>query len=295
MSKWLKGKMKHSLQVENPALRKLLQQKQAKTKSNEEFLNEHIEVIEKRDVSSKTWIIILVVLFLVVFIYENLDHIRKPAQPSSVVSEEVPGAQTSISRKTPAPVATRFYQAISRGDLNQVRQHLNELAPGEINTAIGGMTPVMKAASVGNPELVELLITHGADPNKRGSHQRTALQYAAEKNRLAAAKILLKHGADIDGTDNTQLSPLTMAADRGYHDFAMFLIDKGADVNVQHTQGWTALIDAARNGDLVLVRRLVEAGADLQLRDKHGRNALDYARNNNHQAVEAYLLEQYEK
>jgi ankyrin repeat protein len=295
MSDWLKDKRIHSLKFRNPALRKILQKKQAETKSSEEFLHEHIAVVEKRDASSKTWIVVLVVLFLIVFIYENLDHIRKPAQPSSVLSEQVPEMQPSISKKTPAPLAMRFYQAVSRGDINQVRQYLNELKPGEINTVIGGMTPVMKAASTGNPELVELLINHGADPDKRGSHQRTALQYAAEKNRLDAAKVLLKHGADINGTDNTRLSPLTMAADRGYHDFAMFLIDKGADVNIQHTQGWTALIDAVRNGDLVLVRRLVEAGADLQLRDQHGRNALDYARNNNHQAVEAYLLEQYEK
>jgi ankyrin repeat protein len=290
-----KDKMKLSLKFRNPALRKLIQEKQSSTKSSEEFLNENITVVEKSSASSKTWIVVLVALFLIVFIYENLDHLRKPAQPSYIVSEPDPEAQPSVIRKNTAPLATRFYQAVSRSDINQVQQYLNELAPGEINTVIGGMTPVMKAASVGKPELVELLIKHGADPNKRGSHQRTALQYAAEKNRLAVAKVLLKHGADINGTDNTRLSPLTMAADRGYHDLAMYLIDKGADVNIQHTQGWTALIDAARNGDLLLVKRLVEAGADLRLLDKQGRSALDFARNNNHQSVEAYLLEQYEK
>lgn len=50
-----------------------------------------------------------------------------------------------------------------------------------INEVINGMTPMYVKGDV---EIIELLFTQGADPNKRGSMERTALQYAAEKNIL---------------------------------------------------------------------------------------------------------------
>lgn len=85
------------------------------------------------------------------------------------------------------------------------------------------MTPIMLAASRGNVEIIDLLFTQGADPNKRGSMQRTALQYAAEKNRIEAAERLLAYGADIDAHDNGRLTPLIMAASRGYTNIRSFI------------------------------------------------------------------------
>lgn len=290
-----KEKTPKSFKSDNSFLRNVLQRGQSRGKSSEEFLAENSVVIDKENTTNRSWIVILVAIFIGLFIYENRDHFHKSVQNTDLQQDILPSTQQQATPKVDPPIIVKLYQATSRGDINTVREYITQLSPGEINSVIGGMTPVMKAASVGNADLVQLLIEHGADPNKSGSHQRTALQYAAEKNRLAAARVLVKFGAELNGTDNSRLSPLTMAADRGYRDFALFLIDKGADVNIQHVQGWTALIDAARTGDLILVKRLVEAGADINLRLKNGGNALDIARKNNHNDVEAYLLKQYEK
>lgn len=291
----LKDKTSKSFKSGNTFLRDVFRRDRFRDKTSEEFLGENSVVIDKGNNANRSWLVILIVIFIGLFIYENRDHFHKSVQDTSIQQDRLPSTQQQETPKVDPPVIVKLYQATSRGDINTVREYITQLSPGEINSVIGGMTPVMKASSVGNADLVRLLIEHGADPNKRGSHQRTALQYAAEKNRLAAAKVLVNFGADLNGTDTARLSPLTMAADRGYRDFALFLIDKGADVNIQHVQGWTALIDAARTGDLLLVKRLVEAGADINLRLKNGGNALDIARKNNHNDVEAYLLKQYEK
>ena len=266
-----------------------------KDKTDSEPLLKEISVVRKDNSSNRLLISLLIAGFIAVFVYENMDHFHKMEDMPVQKVDKPLATQIPQSNQVAPPVSIKLYQAIAQNDFEKVRLYSKELKQGEINTVVAGMTPVMKASSVGNAELVEFLIAHGADPNKRGSQKRTALQYAAERNRLSVAKILLEHGADINGTDTSNLSPLTMAADRRYRDFALYLIEKGADVNIQHVQGWTALIDAARNGDLLLVQRLIEAGADIKMRTNNGITALDIARSNNHHDVEAYLMKQYEK
>jgi len=263
---------------------------------SEKYLQQSDRAVIKGESAGNRFIYILLVLFALVFIYENRDHLHGKSGSTPVVETTQPVRSEPKKPEPPVQSAAHdLYQAVTRRDLSKVRELLPRLQPGEINAVTGGMTPVMQASSLGDAELVGLLITQGADPNKRGSLQRTALQYAAERNRLVVAKVLLEHGADINGTDNSRLSPLIMAADRRYREFALYLLEKGADVNIQHVQGWTALIDAARNGDLVLVQRLVESGADIHRQMPNGWSALDFARNNNHAAVESFLLKQYER
>ncbi len=173
-------------------------------------------------------------------------------------------------------------------DIQGIVEHIDEVS---LNTVFNGMTPVMTASSVGDARIVELLLNNGANPNKRGSADRTALQYAAEKNHIAVARKLLEFGADIDAYDNTRLTPLIMAADRGYTDLGILLIESGADVNIQHVQGWTALIDAASNGNMKLVRHLLTAGADRETSTSSGWRAIDFARQNKHEEIVVLLAD----
>jgi 26S proteasome non-ATPase regulatory subunit 10 len=64
-----------------------------------------------------------------------------------------------------------------------------------------GWAPLHSAASIGNAELVEVLLTRGADVNAKNNGGRTALHYAASKGRLEIAQLLLTHGAKINITD----------------------------------------------------------------------------------------------
>jgi ankyrin repeat protein len=147
----------------------------------------------------------------------------------------------------------------------------------------------MLAASLGNVEIIDFLFTQGADPNKRGSMQRTASQYATAKNHIAAAKRLLAYGANVDARDNGHITPLIMAADRGYTELALIYISKGAKVNSQHSQGWTALIEAVIRNNPALAKALPKAGADKELVTKDSMRAIDYARQYGHKELLAIL------
>ncbi len=178
---------------------------------------------------------------------------------------------------------------VASGRLDALTENLLQIDRAEMNRVENGMTPIMLAASKGNVEMIDLLYTQGADPNKRGSMQRTALQYATEKNHYEAAKRLLSYGADIDAYDNGRLTPVTMAANRGHTELALLFVEKGADLNIQHSQGWTALIDATIRNDERLVRALLAAGADKTIKMENGMNALDYAIQYKHKQI-AQLL-----
>lgn len=60
-----------------------------------------------------------------------------------------------------------------------------------------GKTPLMYAASFGNPDIVMLLILNGAgaDFSIRDFDGKTALMYATEKNHTRIIELLKSHGA----------------------------------------------------------------------------------------------------
>lgn len=179
--------------------------------------------------------------------------------------------------------STSIHYLVVNASVDEIKQQIVSIDREAINAVVDGMTPIMLAASSGNVELIDLLFTQGADPNLRGSMQRTALQYASEKNHIEAARRLLAYGADIDAYDDGRLTPLIMAANRGYTELALLFTEKGADVNIQHVEGWTALIDAVIKDDGRLVNALLKAGANKDLATSNGLKAIDYARQYGHE------------
>ena len=247
-------------------------------------LNEDLDSFVERYPRSKIPILPIIALFLIYVFFNVISNVELETQTDtdSILSNE------SVINKqvhSGSSVSINIHQLVSDGTVDEVEQQLLSLDTETINSVINGMTPLMLAASRGSVELIDLLFTQGADPNIRGSMQRTALQYAAEKNHLEAAKRLLAYGADIDAYDNGRLTPLIMAADRGYTELGIFFIEKGADLNIQHAQGWTALIDAARNGDEKLVSALLDAGADKNISMKNGMKAIDMAKQYSHKKI----------
>lgn len=105
-----------------------------------------------------------------------------------------------------------------------------------IDERSGGRTPLMTAADVGRPDLVNLLLSFGADPRYCDpSDGRTALHLCC------------------DG-----LTP-------GHGDCALALVAAGADVNASDKRGWTALHLCCKRWEVMtdgVVRGLLAAGAD---------------------------------
>lgn len=91
-----------------------------------------------------------------------------------------------------------------------------------------GLTPLMSAVSPQrSPELLELLLAHGADPHVATKKRTTALSRAVAYGNCQAAKRLLQAGCKADGT--LLLRPVL----KGNLDLIRAFIAAGADVNVR--------------------------------------------------------------
>ena len=88
-------------------------------------------------------------------------------------------------------------------------------------------------------ELMDWLITQGADINARDEYDRTPLHYHAQVNDVERVALLLERGADIEAQDKYKNTPLHFAEYNA--ETAQLLIEKGADVNAKDDRGNTPL------------------------------------------------------
>jgi hypothetical protein len=99
----------------------------------------------------------------------------------------------------------------------------------------------MDASMGGHTDIVQALLTNGADVNAQMNNGVTALMEAATNGHTVTAQALLKKGADVNAKDDTGTSPLMSAAFYGHVETAQALLAAGADVNARNNWGKTAL------------------------------------------------------
>ncbi|KAK5399153.1 hypothetical protein LTR06_011521, partial [Exophiala xenobiotica] len=130
-----------------------------------------------------------------------------------------------------------------------------------------------------DPELVQWLIAHGANPNARGKFGITPLSMAAKSASKEVIELLFKLGAS---TEYGQPLHFAVEKDRP-DDIIILLLEKGAPINGILYEGhklsyhhWkdfglgTPLHEAARVGNKRLVQLLQECGANPGIRDTLG-------------------------
>lgn len=123
----------------------------------------------------------------------------------------------------------QLIQAIRQGDLDSIKAIL-QAQPDLINKrGVGGFTPLILVAYLGNTQITNYL---------------------------------LEQGADINGRDVAGNTALIGVAFKGDPEMAQLLLGKGADINLKNEQGATALSYAIEHHhtDLDLIQLLKEAG-----------------------------------
>jgi ankyrin repeat protein len=173
--------------------------------------------------------------------------------------------------------ASPIVNAAEKGDLDLVRRMLGKQAQPSSQLLFRSLRA---AAHSGNVDLMEFLISRGADVNgaSDGPNDReTVLIAAAARCNKGAVEESLRYHARVDAQDYNGNSALSRflescppSADIG--GIVELLVSARADVNLKNDQGRTPIFSACWNDGAVTL--LAQAGADLNTRDAIGQTAL---------------------
>lgn len=151
----------------------------------------------------------------------------------------------------------RFFRAVSNADIEQVSALLlayPRLVEARDHVNSSGDTPLHQA---GTKEMVELLLSCGADVNARDNDGWTPLHTAYDPD---TALVLLAHGADVNAASDAGVTPLHNLADDLR--MAKLLIAYGADVNAKEEDGKTPLHRTAWEDYAAVDAYEIMSGAD---------------------------------
>ena len=186
---------------------------------------------------------------------------------------------------------------IESGDLTALREGLEQRRPGIT------IAPEALVAGVilGQIETVDLMIKAGADiEGETIIHYQTALTSAAATGDAQMVQTLLTSGADPDHGGEVYIpeegsyiwiTPLSAAVIGLRSDNVDALLTAGATPDMTAGDGMTPLMRAAKLGDIKSVQLLLAAGADLNRKSPLvGRTALHYAAINKKEKAYKALL-----
>ncbi|TFB11465.1 ankyrin repeat domain-containing protein [Candidatus Marinimicrobia bacterium MT.SAG.3] len=129
---------------------------------------------------------------------------------------------------------------------------------------------------------VEELLNKKVDPNIRDMVDRHILNYAAVRGNPQIIELLLKSGAD---PNQAEYEGYTALMSVNNPEIVQLLIEYGANVDSKYTNNWTALMFSASEGDKEVVKILLDSGADANAVDNAGRNAMVLASINGHSEI----------
>ena len=138
----------------------------------------------------------------------------------------------------------------------------------------GGETPLLACATLGSVPVAEALVKAGASLQSRDPKGMTALHRAAAGGHDALLLWLLTHGAEPDARDSNGETALMLVRTRAA---VIALCDAGAPLQAATTEGVTALHNAAQSGSLEVVHALLARGADPDAATRQGETPLHYA------------------
>lgn len=123
-----------------------------------------------------------------------------------------------------------LFDACNMGHLEIVEYFIMKY-PDAINISIeDGWTPLHQACQTGAFEVVELLVSNGADIESRDVDGATPLFTACMCGNFNVVKYLIEHGAAVNDSDNCGNTPYGAAYENGYWHIVEYLAEHGAEV-----------------------------------------------------------------
>ena len=237
-------------------------------------------------------VVTLFVLINVSFSSSRSEKALQIIQAEQVIEEDAHGDVRLVTDSLNALLV----QAIWDKDLLQLRNVLKQ--GGDVNwiNESDGYAPIHWAVERGFADVLNILITNGADVNSmtQGAigKDRSALHIAAEVGKPSIVQTLLESGADVNATTDYNETPL-----HGVRlfvknvDVVKLLIDAGADINASTVFGSTPLHSASMLGAADVVMLLIGKGAAVDTANKRGLTPLHHAAQHGHASVVDVLLQ----
>ncbi|AVP87971.1 hypothetical protein phytr_10430 [Candidatus Phycorickettsia trachydisci] len=184
---------------------------------------------------------------------------------------------------------TDLYKAVINGSTEKVKELLEvKFLHVKDNQ---GYTLLHWSARKGYSDILNLLISEGADPNVTDESGDTPLHSVAMRGHTNIARLLVEAGAKPNVVNKIKNTPLYEAIIRGYTDIAKLLIEAKADPNAVDKCKFTPLHEAAMRGYTDITKLLIKAGADIHAKDNEGYTPLDLARKYNREETIKLLME----
>jgi len=189
--------------------------------------------------------------------------------------------------------ATALHFAVARERHQEIKKLIKARADVSVPDEYG-LTPLDWAFLFGAPsvDIVELLLTKGADVHARSEKGYTPLHAAAASGSVEAVALLLANGADVNAPQTEKAThrlmifgirygpfgllqgkgwtPLYAGVSSGSAGVVELLLAKGANVNAKYLEGSTPLMFAADAGSVEIVKLLLAKGADVNARSEKG-------------------------
>lgn len=149
-----------------------------------------------------------------------------------------------------------------------------------------GNTPLQNALDSENVEIADILISKGANVQLGSS-----LHSACRKGYRRIVELIIHNGVDINKRDNRGRTPLLIACSHVQEDIVNFLLDNSCDIHHSDKMGDTPLSAACRSGSKGIAQKLLSKGAKVNKATANGWTALMSACNLGYKTITDLLIQ----
>ncbi|CAK0818126.1 unnamed protein product, partial [Prorocentrum cordatum] len=223
----------------------------------------------------------------VLYIGEGADHASCSLEPFSL----------GVGAQGHTESWPHLLRAANRGDLAAVKQATARAGAGELRRALRqttegyAHTPLHRAALHGHADVVDHLLSAGADPDAPDAEGLAPIFLAAFSGHLPATEALAARGRGAALRDPKGAGPLQWAATQGHEALVARLVEGlGADARGRDSLGGGSVSAAATMGHVAVMEQLQREGADLEEQDREGMRPLHWAAAHGHRGAVEWLL-----